>query len=54
MSRAARAGSLHVTIIAGAFVVGPFGTPFAALVLLVGLKAIDLFLHLWQHRAIAA
>jgi hypothetical protein len=42
---------LHVTIVAGAFVIGLFGTPLAALVLLVGLKtAIDLVLHLREHR----
>lgn len=42
---------LHVTIIFGAFVIGFFGTPFAALVLLVGLKTlIDLFFHLREHR----
>jgi hypothetical protein len=42
---------LHITILAGAFVVGFFGTPLAALVLLVGLKTlIDLFFHLREHR----
>lgn len=42
---------LHITILGGAFVVGFFGTPFAALVLLVGLKtAIDLFFHLREHQ----
>lgn len=42
---------LHITIIAGASLVGAFGTPFAALVLLVGLKTlIDLVLHLREHR----
>jgi hypothetical protein len=42
---------LHLTIIFGAFVIGFFGTPFAALVLLVGLKTlIDLFFHLREHR----
>ena len=42
---------LHVTIVAGAGLVGAFGTPFAALVLLVGLKTvIDLVLHLREHR----
>jgi len=52
MSVYGRVFVLHVTIIAGAFVVGLFGTPFAALALLVGLKtAIDLFLHLREHRA---
>lgn len=54
MSVYGRVAVLHVTIIAGAFVVGVFGTPFAALVLLVGLKtAIDLVLHLREHRAAA-
>lgn len=42
---------LHVTIVAGAFIVGFFGTPLAALALLVGLKTlIDLFFHLREHR----
>jgi hypothetical protein len=42
---------LHVTIVAGAGLVGAFGTPFAALVLLIGLKTvIDLVLHLREHR----
>jgi hypothetical protein len=51
MSVYGRVFVLHVTIIAGAFVIALFGTPFAALVLLVGLKtAIDLFLHLREHR----
>ena len=55
MSVYGRVVVLHVTIIAGAFVVGLFGTPFAALVLLVGLKtAIDLVLHLREHRQVAA
>jgi hypothetical protein len=46
---------LHMTIILGAFVVGFFGTPLAALVLLVGLKTlIDLFFHLREHRRAAA
>lgn len=45
---------LHVTIIFGAFVIGFFGTPFAALVLLVGLKTlIDLYFHLREHRRAA-
>jgi len=52
MSVYGRVVVLHVTIIAGALVVGLFGTAFAALVLLVGLKtAIDLVLHLREHRA---
>jgi Family of unknown function (DUF6498) len=43
---------LHITIIAGAFFVGFFGTPLAALALLIGLKTvIDLFLHLREHRS---
>jgi Family of unknown function (DUF6498) len=42
---------LHVTIIAGATVIALFGTPVAALVLLVGVKTlIDLGLHLRAHR----
>jgi hypothetical protein len=42
---------LHITIVAGASVVGLFGTPLAALVLLVGLKIVaDLFFHLREHR----
>jgi Family of unknown function (DUF6498) len=46
---------LHITILAGAFVVGLFGTPLAALVLLVGLKTmIDLFFHVREHRRAAA
>lgn len=50
-----RVAVLHITIIAGAFAVGFFGTPFAALALLVALKtSIDLVLHLRQHRRIAA
>ena len=51
MSVYGRVFVLHITILGGAFVVGFFGTPFAALVLLVGLKtAIDLFFHLREHR----
>ena len=50
MSVYGRVFVLHITILGGAFVVGFFGTPFAALVLLVGLKtAIDLFFHLREH-----
>lgn len=42
---------LHLTIILGALVIGAFGTPIAALVLLVGLKTlIDVGLHLREHR----
>ena len=42
---------LHVTVLGGAFLVGLFGTPFAALLLLVVLKtAADLFFHLREHR----
>ncbi|MGZ8563011.1 MAG: DUF6498-containing protein [Candidatus Limnocylindria bacterium] len=45
---------LHVTIVAGAFVIGFFGTPIAALVLLVGLKTLmDLAFHLRSHRVAA-
>jgi hypothetical protein len=52
MSVYGRVVVLHVTIVAGAFVIGFFGTPFAALVLLIGLKTlIDLGLHLREHRA---
>jgi hypothetical protein len=51
MSVYGRVVVLHVTILLGAFVVGFFGTPLAALVLLVGLKTlIDLFFHLREHR----
>lgn len=51
MSVYGRVFVLHITILGGAFVVGLFGTPFAALVLLVGLKiAADLFFHLREHR----
>jgi hypothetical protein len=51
MSVYGRVFVLHITILGGAFVVGFFGTPFAALVLLVGLKtAIDLFFHLREHQ----
>ena len=51
MSVYGRVFVLHITILAGAFLVGFFGTPFAALVLLVGLKtAIDLFFHVREHR----
>ncbi len=52
MSVYGRVVVLHVTIVAGAAVIGVFGTPFAALVLLVGLKtAIDLILHIREHGA---
>lgn len=51
MSVYGRVFVLHITILGGAFVVGFFGTPFAALVLLVALKTmIDLFFHLREHR----
>jgi len=51
MSVYGRVFVLHITVLAGAFLVGFFGTPFAALVLLVGLKTlIDLFFHLREHR----
>jgi len=46
---------LHVTIVAGAFAIGLFGTPIAALALLVGLKTVlDLFFHLREHRQATA
>jgi len=52
MSVYGRVVVLHVTILGGAFVIGFFGTPLAALVLLVGLKTlIDLVLHLREHRS---
>ena len=42
---------LHITILGGAFMVAWFGTPIAALALLVGLKIVtDLFFHLREHR----
>jgi hypothetical protein len=51
MSVYGRVVALHVTIVAGAFVIGIFGAPIAALYLLVGIKtAIDLVLHLREHR----
>lgn len=54
MSVYGRVVALHVTILVGAFVIGAFGAPIAALVLLVGIKtAIDLVLHLREHRAAA-
>jgi hypothetical protein len=50
-----RVAILHITIVAGAFVIGLFGTPLAALVLLIGLKTVfDLVLHLREHRAVAS
>jgi len=53
MSVYGRVFVLHITIIAGAFLVGFFGSPLAALALLIGLKtAIDLFLHLREHRQV--
>jgi len=51
MSVYGRVVVLHITIVAGASVIGLFGTPLAALVLLVGLKtAADLFFHMREHR----
>ncbi len=51
MSVYGRVFVLHATVLGGAFLAGAFGTPFAALVLLVALKtAADLFFHLRQHR----
>jgi hypothetical protein len=55
MSVYGRVVVLHVTIILGAVVIGAFGTPIAALVLLVGLKTlIDLGLHVLEHRRASA
>ena len=55
MSVYGRVVVLHVTIILGAVVIGAFGTPIAALVLLVGLKTlIDLALHVLEHRRASA
>lgn len=52
MSVYGRVAVLHVTILAGAFLVGWFGTPLAALTVLIGLKtALDLFFHVREHRA---
>lgn len=52
MSVYGRVVVLHITIILGAVVIGAFGTPIAALVLLVGLKTlIDLGLHVLEHRS---
>ena len=51
MSVYGRVFVLHITIILGAVVIGVFGTPIAALYLLVGLKtAIDLALHLRERH----
>ena len=51
MSVYGRVVALHVTVVAGAIVIGLFGSPIAALYLLVGIKtAIDLVLHLREHR----
>ena len=42
---------LHITILGGAFMVALFGTPLAALALLVALKTLaDLFFHVREHR----
>jgi Family of unknown function (DUF6498) len=55
MSVYGRVVALHVTVVAGAAVIGAFGAPIAALYLLVGIKtAIDLVLHLREHRRTAA
>jgi hypothetical protein len=52
MSVYGRVVALHVTIVAGAIVIGLFGTPLAALILLVAVKTvIDLGLHLREHRS---
>ena len=54
MSVYGRVFVLHITILGGAFMVAWFGTPLAALALLVGLKtAADLFFHLREHRRAA-
>ncbi len=46
-----RVVALHVTIVAGAMLIALFGSPIAALYLLVGVKTIiDLGLHLRSHR----
>jgi hypothetical protein len=51
MSVYGRVFMLHITILGGAFMVAWFGTPLAALALLVGLKtAADLFFHLRERR----
>jgi hypothetical protein len=51
MSVYGRVVALHVTIIGGAMVIALFGSPIAALYLLVGVKTIfDLVLHLRSHR----
>ena len=50
MSVYGRVLALHVTIVAGAFVIALFGAPIAALYLLIGIKtAIDLALHVREH-----
>jgi hypothetical protein len=55
MSVYGRVFALHLTIVLGAVVIGLFGTPIAALFLLVGVKTtIDLFLHLREHRGASA
>jgi Family of unknown function (DUF6498) len=55
MSVYGRVVALHVTVVAGAALIGAFGAPIAALYLLVGIKtAIDLVLHLREHRRAAA
>ena len=54
MSVYGRVVALHVTVVAGAALIGAFGAPIAALYLLVGIKtAIDLVLHLREHRRAA-
>ena len=51
MSVYGRVVALHLTIVVGAFVIGLFGAPIAALFLVVGIKTmIDLGLHLREHR----
>ncbi len=54
MSVYGRVVALHVTVVAGALVIGAFGAPIAALYLLVGIKTvIDLVLHVREHRRAA-
>ena len=50
----ARVVILHVTIIIGAFLIGIFGSPVFALILLIALKAvIDIQAHLREHKKYA-
>lgn len=48
-----RVAALHVTILAGGFVVAALGEPIGALVLLVAIKTgIDVVAHIREHRVI--